>query len=93
MEKYHIQKESSIPRDELEAKIEDLKKDVVNTNDIMSSKISELEVNSTFGTCTGAGGPDNIRGNLIDKADRKLMSECVDILYNKAWDEGVFPTV
>ena len=93
MEKYHIQKESSISKDELATEIDKRKKEnknVDNLINIKSSKISELKVTSTFSTCTGAGGPDNIKGNLIDNADRKQMIECLEILWNKAWDEGVF---
>ena len=92
MEKYHILKESSITAEDLDREIKQLKASNTfdNPGSIMNSEISETEVSNTFGTCTGAAGPDNFKGNLIDNADRNLMTKCLKLLWNKAWDEGVF---
>ena len=92
MEKYHIEKESSITAEKLDQEVKKLKalNSFDNPESIMNSEITDTEVSNTFGTCTGAAGPDNFKGNLIDNANRNLMTKCLKILWNKAWDEGVF---
>ena len=92
MENYHITKEGEIENSELNKVITELKKenDVNNDKDMMNCEISNQEVSRTFNTCTGAAGPDGIHANLIDNADRGQMSKCLKILWNQAWDEGIF---
>ena len=58
--------------------------------DLLNHEITSCEVKDTFGTSTSASGPDKIHAKFIDCADRKLMSACLSMLWNKMWMEGTF---
>ena len=92
MEKYHILKESIYDNVSLGQKISKLRQENsgIENRDIMNMKITKEEVANTFGTCTGAPGPDGFHANLLDKAHRETIMECLSELWNKAWEEGVF---
>ena len=94
MENYHIKKETNWSSQTLNAALKELKSNDNNDNenDIMNRKIVRREIMDTFGTCTGAPGPDNFGGSLIDGAERENMISCLDYIWNKAWKEGKFLT-
>ena len=91
MEKYHITKEG-IENKDLVEELERIKEECLKEegNSVMNSKISDMEVKSTFSSCTGAAGPDGVHANLLDKADREYMTKVLSVIWNQAWNEGVF---
>ena len=70
-----------------------LRNEIENDSDIMNHRISRQEIGSTFNSCTGATGPDLVHANMLDRADRGKMTDCLSILWNQAWNEGVFPDI
>ena len=44
----------------------------------------------TFGKCSGTSGPDKISKDMIDKADRETMLQCLHYIYQSAWQNGIF---
>ena len=91
MEKYHISKQGSdgtILNREIEKLKEECSED--HGNYLMSSSITKTEVDSTFGLCTGAAGPDGVGAKLLDNASRELMSRSLEVIWNQAWDEGLY---
>ena len=57
---------------------------------IMNSNITTEEVKMTFGKCSGTSGEDGIYKDMIDKADRMAMTECLLYIYQSAWQNGEF---
>jgi len=57
----------------------------------MCADITNEEVQGTFGLCSNTAGPDEVNAQLIDKADRELMSSCLKTMWNKVWTEGRLP--
>ena len=92
MENYHISKEKSIDTKRLNTKIKELKDENAKemSEDWMNCEINGSEIDSTFGICTGPAGPDNVHGNLLDKADRGKMHQCLSVIWNQAWKEGIY---
>ena len=91
MEKYHVDKLGSQPlkiTQTLQEWIEKARKSA--DNDIMDSPISRFEIESTYNTCSGAPGADRFLPKLIDNAEREAMTNCLEILWQKAWSKGVF---
>ena len=91
MERYHIVKEG-IDNKDLVEEVDGIKDECSQEkgNELMNSKISEAEVRNTFRSCTGAAGPDGVHANLLDKADREYMVKVLWVIWNQAWEEGVF---
>ena len=79
MEEYHISKEALCDNSKLNELICNVRDDIDDSEpmDIMNCKINKQEVLSTFGSCIDAPGPDGFHGNLLDKVDRGIMSECL----------------
>ena len=61
-----------------------------NGTPIMNDDITSIEVKNTFGTCSGAPGQDGIQKDMIDKADRESMQECLHYIFKSAWLNGEF---
>ena len=60
-------------------------------NDLMNIEISDIEVDSTFGLCSGTAGSDGIHAKIIDGANkepasREYMGLCLSYIWNQAWD-------
>ena len=58
--------------------------------EILNSDITLQEVKSTFGTSSGAPGPDGFSGKLLDEADRDEVAKALHHIFQKAWGEGTF---
>ena len=92
MENYHVKKECDWSSHSLNEALREMKSSVLGDSGIMNRKIENREIMYTFGSCTGAPGPDNFAGSLNDGAERESMMGCLDFIWNKAWDEGKFLT-
>jgi len=97
LEDYHIRKASDVKcidqRDtELEKLVYEMAEAAKCTSDnsIMNAAISDNEISHTFKSGSDTPGPDNISASLIDKADRGQMHNCLKVLWNKAWNMGLF---
>ena len=60
---------------------------------LMNMGITDREIDSTFNTCCGAPGPDSISAKLIDQCHRGSMHKCLSVIWNKAWESNMFPSV
>ena len=61
-----------------------------NGTPIMNDDITLIEVKNTFGTCSGAPKQDGIQKDMIDKANRESMQECLHYIFKSAWQNGKF---
>ena len=61
-----------------------------NRTQIMNDNITSIELKNTFGTCSGAPGQDGIQKDMIDKADKESMQECLHYIFKSAWRNGEF---